>query len=118
MSVNGFAHQGAYAGSTILKVRYPVSDTRSSHVRCMVGGLPAVDQVFDGCLQGNGSVMVGSGGVLYDYSYDIEADNKNGRSIAGFSTSAQSKMLEGCPGCPYDEFMKYYDYYGEPDYVH
>ena len=39
------------------------------------------------------------------------------RSIAGFSTSAEKKMYNGCPGCPYKDYSYAYDYYGEFDYA-
>ena len=39
------------------------------------------------------------------------------RTIQGFSTSAQSKMYDGCPGCPYHHYSMFYDYYGDFDYA-
>lgn len=37
---------------------------------------------------------------------------------AKFSTSADTTMLAGCPGCPYKDFKYFYDYYGTHDYAH
>ena len=57
-------------------------------------------------------------GADYSYSdYSVATGNKNGRTIAGFSTSAYDKMYQGCKGCPYSEYIKYYEYYGEYDYA-
>ena len=44
-------------------------------------------------------------------------EHKNGRDIEGFSTAAQAKMYDSCPGCPYDEYKKFYDYYGDYMYA-
>ena len=37
-------------------------------------------------------------------------------TLQGFSTSAKTKMYEGCPGCPYKHYKQFYDYYGDFDY--
>ena len=39
------------------------------------------------------------------------------RTLQGFSTSAQAKMYDGCPGCPYKHYSMFYDYYGDYDYA-
>ena len=39
------------------------------------------------------------------------------RTIQGFSTGAQAKMYDGCPGCPYKHYSMFYDYYGDFDYA-
>merc|ERR1719258_243595 len=39
------------------------------------------------------------------------------RTIKGFSTGAQAKMYNGCPGCPYAHYSQFYDYYGDFDYA-
>lgn len=116
--IAGSAYSDAPSGSTTIKVKYPTKDdVQEDHVLCRVGGLPVDQQYHEGCFVVDGSVTID--GTVYPYSgYTIEGSNFNGRHIAGFSTSAQSKMLEGCPGCPYDEFSKYYSYYGEADYAH
>ena len=41
----------------------------------------------------------------------------NARTLKGFSTSAQTKMYVGCPGCPYKHYKMFYDYYGDYDYA-
>jgi len=39
------------------------------------------------------------------------------RTLKGFSTGAQGKMYDGCPGCPYRHYKMFYDYYGDYDYA-
>merc|ERR1719162_2118716 len=39
------------------------------------------------------------------------------RTLQGFSTGAQAKMYEGCPGCPYKHYKQFYDYYGSHTYA-
>merc|ERR1719182_571273 len=39
------------------------------------------------------------------------------RTLKGFSTGAQAKMYNGCPGCPYKHYSMFYDYYGDFDYA-
>ena len=39
------------------------------------------------------------------------------RTLQGFSTSAQAKMYDGCPGCPYKHYKMFYDYYGSHTYA-
>ena len=39
------------------------------------------------------------------------------RTIQGFSTGAQAKMYDGCPGCPYKHYKQFYDYYGSFTYA-
>ena len=37
--------------------------------------------------------------------------------LRGFSTGAQSKMYDGCPGCPYKHYSRFYEYFGDFDYA-
>merc|ERR1719377_22103 len=39
------------------------------------------------------------------------------RTLKGFSTGAQAKMYDGCPGCPYKHYKMFYDYYGSHTYA-
>ena len=39
------------------------------------------------------------------------------RTIKGFSTGAQGKMYDNCPGCPYKTYEAFYGYYGDFDYA-
>ena len=51
----------------------------------------------------------------YNYIYDVDQDNVNGRYIAQFSTNAVDEMMN-CTSCPYETFNKYVNYYGTPEY--
>merc|ERR1719446_2028445 len=50
-------------------------------------------------------------------AYQATQPGSTDRSIAGFSTGAQAKMYDGCPGCPYKHYSMFYDYYGVHDYA-
>eukprot|EP00966_Prymnesium_polylepis_P273608 6320731-Prymnesium_polylepis.2 len=46
----------------------------------------------------------------------------NGRTLQGFATSSttSAKMYvhsASCPGCPYRDFLHFYEYYGDLDYA-
>mmetsp|Transcript_6671 Transcript_6671/g.8857 ORF Transcript_6671/g.8857 Transcript_6671/m.8857 type:complete len:395 (+) Transcript_6671:2-1186(+) len=97
-----------------IKVQYTV-DADNSRV-CYVGGLPSDKVDTSGCLMEVGSITI-SGQGAFNYQANNQGYNKNARAIQGFSTAAQSKMYEDCPGCPYKDFKQYYDYYGEFDYA-
>jgi len=62
-----------------------------------------------------GQLTIGSKRVRY--SYDVNTDNKNARTLSGFSTAAESKMYGCSAGCPMLEYMKFYNYYGAYDYA-
>lgn len=106
------------AGMGMVKLQYQTTDIQESYVTCRVGALPPVDRMLTGCFAATGSLIIDGDDTDYTYEYDPEKDNNNGRTIAAFSTAAESKMLSGCPGCPYAEFIKYYNYYGRADYAH
>lgn len=57
--------------------------------------------------------------TIFNYTYDIRADNKNFRTIQMFSTEA-FKAMKNCPDssieCFYDDFQLFVDYYGDTDY--
>ena len=74
------------------------------------------EENLDGCLANTGTVTIGGVGEV-GYSYDQTTDNDNGRTIQGFSTAAEKKMYNGCPGCPYPAYKAFYDYYGQFDYA-
>lgn len=116
--VSGVTYAAYSAGDTTIRFEYGTSDIQSSYVNCQVGALGAAGNL-DGCLAASGSITM-EGSTEYSYTYDPTADNKNGRTIAGFSTQAAEKMRNGndCPGCPYTDFMYFYDYYGADDYAH
>jgi len=112
--IRGKAYADAAAGVSLIKVAYATTDIQASYVGCQVGALKETNT--DGCFEEAGTLLIN--GVDQAYNYIVAEDNNNGRSIAGFSTGAEGKMLEGCKGCPYDDFKYFYDYYGRADYAH
>ena len=112
--VLGKAYSSASAGDTVLKVQYLVSDDQATWVLCRVGGLTEASYT-DGCLSETGTLTVSTVPELLISPTAVV--HKNGRTLQGFSTSAQGKMYDGCYGCPYETFLKFYAYYGEFDYA-
>jgi hypothetical protein len=77
-----------------LWLQYNTIDIQRNYVGCQVGALAKTgDEKIDGCFQGP-TGTVSSGPKVYSYSYDPKANTFNGRTIKGFSTSVQSKMLD------------------------
>jgi hypothetical protein len=56
------------------------------------------------------------GGGSLGYAYNITSENLNHRTIQGFSTEAEDKMLK-CNSCPYPDFKIFNGYYGRADYA-
>jgi hypothetical protein len=52
----------------------------------------------------------------YNYEYDIRNDNYNQQTIQSFSTRAEETMYT-CDYCPYPDYAKFVEYYGEFDYA-
>ena len=101
-------------GATVIRMQYQTSDDQEHHVLCKVGALPADIRVTGGCLAGAGTIAIGD--INVQYQYIPATQNKNGRTIAGFSTEAADKMRLSCDGCPYTDHGYFYKYYGVDDY--
>jgi len=116
--VNGKAYADFESGDTVISIQYQTSDVQESYVNCQVGALTmAGEQNLSGCFAAQGEInIVGAG--THGYTYNPEDDNNNGRTLAGFSLQAEDKMYSGCPGCPYDDYLKFFNYYGQHDYAH
>mmetsp|Transcript_12624 Transcript_12624/g.27266 ORF Transcript_12624/g.27266 Transcript_12624/m.27266 type:complete len:523 (-) Transcript_12624:90-1658(-) len=112
--VNGKAAADYESGLQQIKVYYATTDVQESYMTCRVGAL--VDTMTDGCFVADGVLTID--GKEQSYVYDVATDNKADRTIAGFSTGAEKKMRNGCKGCPYPDFMDFYNYYGTDDYAH
>jgi len=110
--VNGKAYSTYAAGVSEIIVQYSTLATQDSYVNCQVGKL--TEPNTDGCFKSSGDLSID--GDEYGYTYDVSTDNDNGRTIQGFSESAEDKM-HACTNCPYAEYNKYYKYYGEFDYA-
>lgn len=109
--VSAMVYEDTAIDMDMIKIQYATSDVQDDYVKCRVGGL--VDTMIDGCFQASGSMTID--GTSYDYTYDVNEDNNNGRTIQGFSTGAESKMYR-CTNCPYSEYDKYQKWFGDYDY--
>jgi len=120
IATTGKAYAAYAASATVIRVQYTTSDVQATYVGCQVGGIPtslSPGQVTTFCFApDNVLTFFPSGGVAFSVT-PTSVVNKNGRTIQGFSTAAQSKMYTSCPGCPYFDYKMYYDYYGEFDYA-
>ena len=100
------------ATDSIIQFQYPVSEEQANHVACRVGANP--NPLTDGCLQPTGKISIPSAGLDIAYTYSVLDDNRNGRTIQGFSTDLFGKLGRCDDQCPYADFI---DYYGQDDYA-
>jgi len=122
----GLASEDYNVDDTFIKVEYQIGDEQANYVRCRLGSLTDEQIILkDGCLEAAGNITVDGDDttdridgatVTYDYTYNVTVNNNNGRTIAGFSTSAKEKMYD-CQYCPYEDYNKFYTYYDEYDYA-
>merc|ERR1712176_475689 len=110
--VIGKAYADNAAGATSIIVQYQTSDSQKNYVGCQVGA--AINPNTEGCFAPTGTLTINSSDTV-DYTYDVLMDNTAKRTLQGFSTGAQAKMLE-CANCPYKTFEAFYNYYGMADY--
>ena len=84
---------------------------------CAVGSSDT--PVLDGCLVPSGNIDLEIIHTVHlKYIYDPIMDNQNGGTIAKLSTTAKQKMGKCGPQCPYDNYQKFLDYFGDFDYRH
>jgi len=88
-------------GSTTIDVKY-------TPMTCLIGGLDPDDYVDSGCFALSGEVSTGADTLEYSYSL---TDNKNKRTLQGFSTAVESKMSEEVTA------IAFKDYYGVWNYA-
>jgi hypothetical protein len=80
-----------------------------------VGGNPF--PVFDGCFTASGKISFDNFNKSIGYSYNMKNDNRNERSLQGFSSKAKN-IMKPCPKCDYwKDFEKFNTFYGKPDYA-
>ena len=146
-NVSGLVSVDAARGNTVLKVRYvgneptpgpttlldpstpstpsasPSSDRGA--LPCVVGGLEVID--LSGCFTPGENIDVSGLGSLAL----INITNGNDRTLRGFSENAREEMLERgeptcsscywqqitCRGCPYKDYLMYYEYYQNVSYA-
>lgn len=66
-------------------------------------------------LQAEGNITIDDDQSFY-YTYNVSESNSNDRALIELSRHAESRMWT-CSHCPFDDFSKYYNYYGEFDYA-
>lgn len=89
-----------------IKLYYIVTDEPD---RCQVGGL--VDVNTSGCFKDEGVLMTAEDGEVGSYTYIPMVQNRNDRTIAGFSKQAGTKMAGMV------DFEYFQAYYGKADYA-
>jgi hypothetical protein len=112
-TVYGSVKSAAAVGDTTLQVTYDTTLVQATYNGlCQVGGL--VTTTTKGCFDATKDIVVG-----YETVNPSAVVNKNGRTLQGFATVATTtaKMWSGCPNCPYEDFSKFYTYYGDLDYA-
>merc|ERR1719469_85087 len=115
--ITGEAYSDMDEGESTLKFKYPTFDmVPPNHVGCIVGVLPIAWQTTGRCLQESGTLNIAGIGSV-NYTYSIADDNKSGRSFRGWSDYAQLTMGTCASGCPYSEFAKFKEYYGQSAYA-
>eukprot|EP00984_Skeletonema_dohrnii_P004219 scaffold1490_cov121-Skeletonema_dohrnii-CCMP3373.AAC.2 len=113
--VAGKMYDTTTSGAVNVKVQYATTDVQDSYVQCQVGALVGEDINMSGCFA-DGENTINIGGEVYTYTYTAATENKNGRTIAGFSTQLEDKLKNG-PGAPYADFEYFRKYYGTSDYA-
>lgn len=117
-AVTGTAMKDTNEASGTIQFQYDTFINQEQHVTCQVGGLSAESQTTTGCLKnGDGTITVNGGAELSYTSLSVD-DNKNGRTLAGFSRQAEAKMHDCGVNCPYPTFKKFYEYYADFSYAH
>jgi len=108
--------------TTDIAIAYPTGEDQATYQRCIVGALPAADHVTTDCFDATANIIVGS--TTYTPSDYTLVNTKAGRTLQGFSTGAKKKMQDcSVPaqayqvGCPYKDFMMFFDFYGVADYA-
>jgi hypothetical protein len=115
-TVFGSVKSAAGASATTLKVTYDTTAVQATYNGlCQVGALTS--PTTTGCFVHTNDITVG------DTTIDPSAVvHKAGRTLQGFATTSttSAKMYtqsDSCPGCPYEDFAKFYAYYGDLDYA-
>jgi len=111
--VAGKIYSTYQAGEQTVRFQYTTTDIQASYVNCQVGALGEQEGNFEGCLAAEGSITIDE--TEFPYTYAPITDNNNGRTIAGFSTAAESKMKNKAEKY-YKDFAYFKNYYGSSTY--
>jgi hypothetical protein len=110
-TITGYPYEAADTGAMTLLFQYPTLSNETAP--CHVGA--SVEPNLFGCLVREGQVLIGNTSLYYTYKPAV--DNNNGRTIQGFSTNANTTMRVNGNGTFYEDFQKFYDYYGSATYA-
>lgn len=109
--IKGFITVGQTFGQKEAQILYHPDNK----VQCNVGGNPF--PVFDGCFAASGKISYDNFNKSIGYSYNVKSDNRNERSLQGFSSKAKN-IMKPCPKCDYwKDFEKFNTFYGKSDYA-
>jgi len=89
-----------------------------TYPNCRVGALTLINEhQTSRCFASTGKVEATSSSKkqMFSYVYDVLNQNRNGRTIQGFSKLLREDMLK-CDKCPYPDAKYAADYYGTPMY--
>lgn len=114
MEVRGHTEKHYNKGDTDIEIFYD-----QDGARCHVGGLPPDVRETEGCFDSKGVFKIGDFEKEYHYEYFVLDDNKNERTIHSLSHDAGLHMRphEDVNQPYFDEFQKFVDFFGEPDFA-
>lgn len=115
--VTGEAIKDYAQGDITIRVEYAVSDVQESYVGCRVGGSPY--PVTAGCLVGQGNVTVDGKPDPLVYTYHLNINNDNGRTIKGFTSKAGLRFHpnDNTNIDFYHDMQMAVNYYGHADFA-
>ena len=91
-TIEARAYSSASAGTNVIKIKYATTNIQATHVGCFVGALVDTDHRKKGCFGEGETITVDTKTYTSDeYDYTVLSGNKAGRTIQGFSTSADKK---------------------------
>lgn len=107
IEIQGVLRRFVGEGTRVIAVEYDVPNN------CKVGGNPR--PVLDGCFASTGKIEIENTGE-FRYEYLPLESNLNKRSLYSVGSLTEERMYTCIEGCPYEEYTKFYKYYGVHDY--
>lgn len=118
-TVSGRALDDYPINATSIGFQYVTGESYGDHVRCQVGALPVANQVTSGCLaDGIPYNTISITGLVDQITY-LNIRHENGRTIAGFSTTADRRFKPGddTDAMFFEFFQPYLTYYSDFDFA-
>jgi len=102
------------ATDTEIFCRYTVSDSQATYNTCRQGSLGTTTMALTtGCFT-TGTITIATSPQIT--ATVTAVSNAATRTLRGFSANAGARMLSCSIGCPYKDFLHFYNYYGDSDY--